>query len=74
MKKELQFQKLDSKERKLLLISLGIPLKDMRCYYCNCKVDYKTCGIMPPLKKGEIGRITCNSPLCISEYLEESNG
>ena len=26
---------------------------------------------MPPLKRGEKGRITCNNPICILKYLDE---
>ena len=50
--------------------------EDLQCYYCAETLDYRTCGIMPPIKRGEFGRITCSSPLCISEYIrdfEESN-
>ncbi len=68
---DLDFSELGNKERKLLLTALEIPLDNLQCYYCADNVDYKICGIMPPLKRGEIGRITCSSPLCISEYLME---
>ncbi|MBA7503777.1 hypothetical protein ES706_02398 [subsurface metagenome] len=71
MAEKIEFQSLGTEERKLLLKALNIPLKNMQCYYCAEKVDYRTCGIMPPINRGEIGRITCGSPLCICEYLED---
>ena len=68
---KLKFEKLGEKKRKILLTALNFNLNKLRCKYCKEKVDYKTCGIMPPLRKGTLGIITCNSPLCISEYLDE---
>lgn len=66
--KELKFEKLEAKERKLLLQALDISFRNMKCHYCDEKVSYKTCGIMPPLGNGKV-IITCDSPLCITEYL-----
>ena len=68
---KLKFETLGEKERKLLLSALEIPMNNMQCFYCAEKIDYRTCGIMPPLSRGEIGRITCSSPLCICEYLDD---
>lgn len=68
---EIEFQTLGHEERKLLLKALDISLDNMQCYYCAEKVDYKTCGIMPPINRGETARITCSSPLCFCEYLED---
>lgn len=67
---ELKVQTLGTKERKLLLKALDISLDNMQCYYCAEKVNYKTCGIMPPIKRRETARIICDSPLCVCEYLE----
>lgn len=67
----LEFSKLGEKERKLLLTALDFNPNKLECKYCKEKVDYKKCGIMPPLKKGTLGIITCDSPLCITEYLDE---
>lgn len=68
---KLKFEKLGEEERKLLLTALGFNPDKLECEYCKEKVEYKTCGIMPPLKKRKLGVITCNSPLCIAEYLDE---
>jgi len=68
---KLKFMSLGEKERELLLTVLEFNPKNLQCYYCAEKVSYKTCGIMPPIKRGEFGRITCDSPLCITEYLED---
>ncbi len=68
----MEIQKLGEKERKLLLIALDYDVNDLLCYYCGKSVDYKDCSIMPPInKKEETARITCDSPLCITEYLED---
>ena len=79
---KLKITNIGEAERKLLLQAIGFKLNkkgefdNFQCYYCGEKIDYRTCGIMPPLKRGEFGRMTCSSPLCIAEYLtdyEESN-
>ena len=80
---KLKITNIGEAERKILLQALDLlklnkkgEFKELQCYYCAERLDYRTCGIMPPLKRGEFGRITCSSPLCISEYLtdyEESN-
>lgn len=67
----IDFQSLRPQERKLLLSALDIGMKNIQCFYCGNKTNYKICGIMPPLKKGEKGRITCDNPCCILEYLED---
>jgi len=67
----IKFEELKPQERKLLLSALDIDLRKMRCCYCGEKVSYKVCGIMPPLKRGEKGKITCDSPICILEYLQD---
>ena len=68
---KLKFEKLGEKERKLLLTALDFNPNKLKCKYCKKKVDYKICGIMPPLKKGAFGIITCDNLLCISHYLDE---
>jgi len=67
----LDIEKLKPQARKLLLLALDIDIHKMRCFYCNQRTSYKICGIMPPLKRGEKGRITCDSPICVLEYLED---
>jgi len=67
----MEFSTLGKEERKLFLKAIKVPTQNMQCYYCAERVDYRTCGIMPPLERGERARITCSSPLCICEYLED---
>ena len=44
----------------------------LKCKYCNKKVTLEKCGIMPTLSKGDKGMIiTCDSPICLYEYLAE---
>ena len=71
MMEDIKIQTLGAKERKLLLKALDLSLDNMQCYYCEEKVDYKTCGIMPAIAHGETARIICDSPLCVCEYLED---
>ena len=67
---EIEFQKLGKKERKLLLTALDIDLNNLTCQGCGDKVNYETCCIMPPIKTKQAATILCDSPLCLSEYLE----
>lgn len=69
--KDLEFRSLSTAGRKLLLTALNISLKNMKCKYCGEKVDYDNCCILPALKKKPLATITCDSPLCLSEYLED---
>ena len=64
----MEFETLGEEERKLLLEALDVKTDNLKCKYCNENVEVKSCGIMPPLKDGEVV-ITCNSPLCIMTYL-----
>ena len=70
MREELKFEKLGKKERKLLLKALDIDYTNLKCQYCNEKVTYDNCAIMPSVNTKELATITCNSPLCVCEYLE----
>ena len=66
----MDFQQLGKKERELLLTALDIDLNNLKCQGCGEKVNYETCCIMPPIKTKLAATILCDSPLCISEYLE----
>lgn len=73
-KRDMQMETLEPKERKLLLKILDIEIKDLKCDQCGDKVDYKKCCIFPALEKSKkLATITCDSPMCISEYLEEAD-
>jgi hypothetical protein len=67
--KNIKFQELGKKERKLLLKALDIPLKGLKCRYCKEKVSYTNCSILPGKKIETI--IACSSPLCMSQYLDD---
>lgn len=67
----MKFEKLGGPERKLLLTALNFDIEKLFCQFCNEKVAYEKCGIMPPINTSQLATITCNSPLCISTYLEE---
>lgn len=69
MKKELKFEKLGKKERALLLLALDIDKDNLKCQFCNKKVVYDECCIMPAIETKQLATITCSSPLCISTYL-----
>jgi len=65
----MEFVSLGEKERDLLLTAIGLPTKGLRCAYCTKTVSYKTCSIMPSKDEKVSAVITCDSPLCIAEYL-----
>lgn len=68
----MEFKQLKPEHRKILLEALDIDYNNLKCKFCNEKVNYIDCGIMPPInKKNENAVIICNSPLCISTYLTE---
>ena len=67
----MKFQKLGKKERELLLLALNISKDNLVCQFCGEKVKFDDCGIMPPVKTKAYATFTCNSPLCICEYLNE---
>jgi len=68
----MKFETLGENERILLLKALDMDINNLKCEYCKDKVNYFDCGIMPS-KKGsnKDAIITCDSPLCITTYLEE---
>ena len=70
---KLKFMTLGPEERKVLLKAIDINPNRLRCYYCEEQLDYATCGIMPALYAGQNATIICNSPLCVSQYLEDMN-
>lgn len=67
---EIKFEKLGRKERKLLLKALDIDYTNLKCQYCNEKVTYDNCAIMPSVDTKQLATIICNSPLCVCEFLE----
>lgn len=69
----MEFMTLGKKERKILLTALSIPLKGLKCRYCNEKVKYENCSILPAVFDDFLATIACGSPVCISQYLEEMN-
>ena len=70
MDDEMKIEKLGKDERNLLLKALDIDWTNLKCQYCNKKVYYTDCGIMPSVNTTQLATITCNSPLCICEFLE----
>ena len=67
----MEFKTLGEEERKLLLNAIDFDINNLICKYCGEKTNYKDCSILPPIHIEEFGRITCSSPLCLSEYLED---
>ena len=70
--KDLKFETSGKKERALLLLALDINKDNLKCQFCNEKVNYEDCRIMPSVKTKELATITCNSPVCISTFLREA--
>jgi len=71
----MEFLDLNKNERKLLLTALGVNVNKksyLKCDFCGNKVHYEKCSIMPSLTGDEKPIILCESILCMSEYLEES--
>ncbi len=71
MEKDIKFMKLGSTERRILLSAFNYDINKLKCQFCKEKVEYDDCGIMPPTDKRRTATITCNSSLCITEYLEK---
>jgi len=70
---KIRFESLGEPERKLLLTALKFDLNKLECYYCKEKVSYKDCCILPPISNpiNLHATITCSSPLCVSQYLDD---
>ena len=69
---DIQFKSLGKKERKLLLTALDIDIKNLKCEMCGKKTTYNKCGIMPPLKTSFFATILCESVICVSGYITET--
>ena len=71
-----EFCELGEEERKLLLTALlGKDYQEkLVCRYCEEKVSVKKSGTMPAVKGDRVVTITCDSPLCIAEYLGDLEG
>lgn len=67
----MNIQTLGEKERKLLLRALDFNYNTLRCQYCSKSVRYNNYGIMHPVNTKRKATIICDSPLCMSAYLEE---
>ncbi len=68
----MEFKTLEPEARKLLLKALDIDINTLKCAFCNEKLTHINCSILPSLNNITDATITCGSPLCISEYLCES--
>lgn len=67
----MEFETLGRRERTLLLRALNFEIHNLVCRYCKEKTTYYECGIMPATGNDKNATIICNSPLCMSSYLEE---
>jgi len=67
----MKIEQLGEKERKILLEALEFSINQFKCKYCNEKIEYESCCIMQPVKGDKNATLTCNSPLCVSEYFED---
>lgn len=68
---ELKIASIKKEERKVLLNTLGINVYTMKCQYCNKKVFYEKCCIMPPVATRRNATILCDSILCMTEFIED---
>lgn len=57
--------------KKLLFDALNIDITKAKCKYCGEKLTKDSISIMPEIDKGDIRVLTCNSPLCLSQYFED---
>ena len=69
---ELKFETLGEPERKILLTALEFDINKLNCFYCEEKIDYKTCGIFPSLCHELNALLLCESILCLHRYIEEA--
>jgi hypothetical protein len=65
----MRFFEIAPEERTLLLKALDIDRDNLRCQHCGEYVDYRKCGIMPPIETKEQATILCTCVLCLSWYL-----
>jgi hypothetical protein len=64
----MEMLKLGDKERKILLDILGFDKDGLRCQFCDKKIDYENCFILPPVMTKKKATIL-DSIVCFSEYL-----
>lgn len=68
----MEFHKLGEKERRLLLELLGLDHSNLRCLICGDIVKYQNCSILPAMIGGENADILCESMLCLSTWLTDT--
>ena len=66
----MEFVRLRGDMRELLLQAIEIDMKNMKCQYCEESTDHKTCSIMPPIQTRKKATILCESPMCLSWYIQ----
>ncbi len=69
---ETKIEELGEKERKLLLEALGFDLSNLKCQVCGEDINHEFCSIMPSALTYKKATLLCDSPLCLTEYLEYS--
>ena len=68
---KVEFEKLKKPEIRLLLKALDIDENNLVCRYCHKKVGLDKVSVMPSFDSKKTAIITCDSPLCIGEYIQE---
>lgn len=68
----MEFENLGEKERKILLTAIDYKVDKLKCEYCKVKVNYKDCCIMASDDDRRKATILCDSPVCMSGYLEKT--
>ncbi len=68
---KVEFKKLNQPELKVLLKALDIDENKLVCIYCHEKVGLDKVSVLPSFDSNKIAIITCDSPLCIGEYIQE---
>lgn len=67
-----KIEKLGERERSLFLKALGFDLGNLKCQICGEDINHEFCSIMPPALTYKKATLLCDSPLCLTEYLEYS--
>lgn len=65
----MEFHKLGKKERALLLDLLGVDKDNLACLMCGEKTSFESCSILPKMIGKGNADILCDSILCFSEWL-----
>ena len=66
---DLEIVKWTPEQQGLIFQAFGIVIEDKVCHYCNEPLEKEKMCMFPDFTDKESYILTCNSPMCISEYI-----